>query len=71
MIDRVTGWFEIVEVPNYIVEDLQNKTTRESVDKTSARISRMFDQHGFQDILDQTKLSLIMVQSSKRILFRY
>ena len=44
MIDRVTGWFEIVEVPNYIVEDLQNKTTRESVDKTSARLSRLFDQ---------------------------
>ena len=44
MIDPVTGWFEIVEVPNYIVEDIENKTTRETVDKTSARISRLFDQ---------------------------
>ncbi len=44
MIDPVTGWFEIVEVPNYIVEDVENKTTRETVDKTSARISRLFDQ---------------------------
>ena len=44
MIDPVTGWFEIVEVPNYIVEDIKNKTTTETVDKSSARISRLFDQ---------------------------
>ena len=44
MLDPVTGWFEIVEVPNYIIEDLKTKTTSESIDKTSARISRLFDQ---------------------------
>ena len=44
MIDPVTGWFEIVEVPNFIVQDVNSKTFRESIDKTSARISRLFDQ---------------------------
>ena len=44
MIDPVTGWFEIAEVPNYIVNDLVNQTTQENVDKSSARISRIFDQ---------------------------
>ena len=44
MLDPVTGWFEIVEVPNYVIEDIKHKTTRETVDKTSARISRLFDQ---------------------------
>ena len=44
MIDPVTGWFEIAEVPNYIIEDVKNKKVLESIDKTSARISRLFDQ---------------------------
>ena len=44
MLDPVTGWFEIVEVPNYIIEDLIDKTTRETMDKTLARISCLFDQ---------------------------
>jgi hypothetical protein len=44
MIDPVTGWFEIVEVLNYIIKDIKNKTTRETVDKISARISHLFDQ---------------------------
>jgi len=44
MIDPVTGWFEIVEVPNFIIEDIKNKQFRETIDKTSARISRLFDQ---------------------------
>ena len=36
-------WFEIV--PNYIVNDVKNKTTTTTIDnKTSARISRLFDQ---------------------------
>ena len=44
MIDPVTGWFEIVEVPNYIVKDIINKKSFEAIDKSSARISRLFDQ---------------------------
>ena len=44
MIDPATGWFEIVEVTSFIIEDLQNKSFRETIDKTSARISRLFDQ---------------------------
>ena len=45
MIDPVTGWFEIAEeVPNYIVNDIKNKSTKTTIDKTSARISRLFDQ---------------------------
>ena len=44
MVDPVTGWFEIVEVPNYIILDVENKLTVEAVDKSSARISRLFDQ---------------------------
>ena len=44
MIDPVTGWFEIVEVPSYIVDDVNKKLTKEQIDKSSARISRLFDQ---------------------------
>ena len=43
MIDPVTGWFEIVEVPSYIVDDVKNKN-QSSIDKSSARISRLFNQ---------------------------
>jgi len=39
MIDPVMGWFEIVQVPNYSsVND-----TQEVIDKTSARISQLFN----------------------------
>lgn len=46
MIDPDTGWFEIVEVPNYIIQDIQKKTITErtAIDKSSARISRLFSQ---------------------------
>ena len=44
ILDPVTRWFELVEVPNYIIQDLKNKTTKENIDKSSARISRLFDQ---------------------------
>jgi hypothetical protein len=44
MLDPVTGWFEIVEVPNFIVEDVQKKLISQHIDKSSARISRLFDQ---------------------------
>ena len=44
MIDPVTGWFEIVEVPSYIVDDVNKKLTKEQIDKSSACISRLFDQ---------------------------
>ena len=39
MIDPATGWFEIVQVPNYNSE----KDTQEVIDKTSARISQLFN----------------------------
>ena len=45
MLDPVTGWFEIVEVPNYIVVDVKNKMDHQQlIDKSSTRISRLFDQ---------------------------
>ena len=40
MIDPATGWFEIVEVPNYF----PNEKSQEKIDKTSARISQLFNQ---------------------------
>ena len=44
MIDPVTGWFEIVEVPSYITADVQNKNINENINNSSARISFLFDQ---------------------------
>ena len=46
MLDPATGWFEIVEVPSYIIEEVVNKklTTETIIDKSSARISRLFEQ---------------------------
>ena len=52
MLDPVTGWFEIVEVPQYIAQELQQTKDTKSkklvdnsfIDKSSARISRLFDQ---------------------------
>ena len=44
MIDPVTGWFKIIEVRSYIVADVKSKSLQESIDKSSARISHLFDQ---------------------------
>ena len=52
MLDPVTGWFEIVEVPQYITQEIQtSKDVRSKklvdhsfIGKSSARISRLFDQ---------------------------
>ena len=44
MVDPVTGWFEIVEVPTYIVKDVKKGISQQAIDKSSARISRLFDQ---------------------------
>ena len=43
MVDPATGWFEIVEVPYYSIEDVINNENA-YIDKSSARISRLFDQ---------------------------
>ena len=45
MLDPVTGWFEIAEVPDYIVDDINKKNITREIDKSSARISRLFDQY--------------------------
>ena len=42
-IDPATGWFEIAEVPLYKYKD-REKGDIETVDKTSARISRFFNE---------------------------
>ena len=34
MLDPATGWFEIAEVPNFIVEDMKRKEFRETMDKS-------------------------------------
>ena len=39
-----TGCFEIVEVCNFIVEDMKKKEFRETMGKSSVRIRRLFDQ---------------------------
>ena len=52
MLDPVTGWFEIVEVPQHIIQQLQESKDRRTkhlvdtsvIDKSSARISRLFNQ---------------------------
>ena len=41
-LDPATGWFEIAEVPHYIISDLK-KDAREAIDKSSARISLLFN----------------------------
>ena len=41
-IDPATGWFEIAEVPYYDIDDIK-KGNRQAIDKTSARISLLFD----------------------------
>ena len=38
------GWFEIVEVPSFIIEDIENKEFRELFEKSSVKISGLFDQ---------------------------
>jgi hypothetical protein len=43
MVDPATGWFEIVEVPYYSIEDVK-KDEQNYIDKSSARISKLFNQ---------------------------
>ena len=43
MVDPTMGWFEIVEIPYYNVEDIVNNKDN-YVDKSSARISQLFNQ---------------------------
>ena len=42
-IDPATGWFEITEVPYYDIDDIK-KGNKQAIDKTSARISLLFDE---------------------------
>ena len=52
MLDPVTGWFEIVEFPQYITQEIQTSKDGKSkklidhsfIDKSATRISRLFDQ---------------------------
>lgn len=43
MVDLATGWFNVVEVPYYSIDEVK-KDEKEYVDKTSARISQLFEQ---------------------------
>ena len=43
MEDPASGRFEIVEIPYYKIEDVK-KNENEYIDKSSARISQLFDQ---------------------------
>ena len=45
MLDPVTGWFEIAEVPSYIVHNVEKKLVDLEIDKSSARVGRLFDQY--------------------------
>ena len=42
-LDSETGWFEIAEVPQYLVKDIKTEEFRESIDKSLARISQIFN----------------------------
>ena len=42
MVDPVIGWFEIVEVLYYSIEDVK-KNEQNYIDKSFARISRLFN----------------------------
>ena len=41
-IDPATGWFEMAEVPYYDIDD-SKKGNKQAIDKTSPRISLLFD----------------------------
>ena len=55
MIDPATGWFEIVEIPSFIIEDMQNKSFRETIDKHWPGSVDYLIKRGFQDIQDQKR----------------
>ena len=42
MVDPATGWFEIIEVPYYHMNEVKDNVDN-YIDKSSARISRLFD----------------------------
>ena len=42
-LDPVTGWFEIAEVPQYLIKDINTEEFRLNIDKSSARISQIFN----------------------------
>ena len=44
MIDPASGWFEIAEVPSIDIEELKSKGNHQLIDKTSRRISQVFNQ---------------------------
>ena len=43
MVDPATGWFDMVEVPYYSIDEVK-KNKNKFIDKTSARISQLFEQ---------------------------
>ena len=43
MVDPAMGWFEMVEVPYYNIEDIVNDKDN-YINKSSARISQLFNQ---------------------------
>lgn len=43
LLDLATGWFEIIQVPRFNIDDVNNGN-REVIDKTSARTSQLFNQ---------------------------
>lgn len=44
ILDPATGWFDLVQVPNYIINDINSKSTQEKFDKECARIIQLFNQ---------------------------
>ena len=43
MVDPATGWFDIAEVPYYSIDDVK-ENNNDYIDKSSARISQIFEQ---------------------------
>ena len=55
MIDPATGWFEIVEIPTFDLEEVTIGNV-EYIDKSSARVSQFFNNTGLRRYLRPHKV---------------
>jgi len=70
-LDPVTGWFEIAEVPQYLIKDINTEEFRLNIDKSSARISQIFNNVWLSRYPQPQKVIFIVVQNLKRTLYHY
>ena len=70
-LDPVTGWFEIAEVPQYLVKDTKTDEFRESIDKSLARISQIFNNVWLSRYPTPSKVIFDNGSEFKKTLFHY